>query len=98
MVCVRKRNKTMRLCIDYRELNKENLLEKIPLPRIKDIIDNLGGQKYFTKFDMSKAYHQGLDETSRHCTAFTSSWGLYELVMYPFWTLQPTSSLSTFYE
>ena len=57
----------------------------MPLPRIQDILDNLGGQKYFMKLDMSKAYHQGfMDETLRHCTAFTSPWGLYEWLCIPF--------------
>ena len=46
----------------------------MPLPRIQDISDNQGSQKYFTKLDMSKAYHQ--DEASRHCTVFTFPWGL----------------------
>ena len=58
-VFVRKMDRTMRFCIDYRQLNKENLPDKMPLPRIQDILDNLGGQKYFKKLDMSKAYHRG---------------------------------------
>ena len=49
------------------------------LPRIQDILDNLGGQKYFIKLAIFKAYHQGfMDETSRHCTVFISPWGLHE--------------------
>ena len=52
---------------------------------IQDILDNLGGQKYFTTLDMSKAYHQGyMDKDSRNLTAFTTPWGLYEWLRIPF--------------
>ena len=52
MVCVRKKDwkhGSMRLCIDYRELNKNSQPYKMPIPKIQDIFDNLGGQKYFSK-------------------------------------------------
>ena len=85
MVCVRKKDGTMRLCIDYRELNKKIHPDRMPIPRIQDILDNLGGQKYFTTLDMSKAYHQGyMDKDSRNLTAFTTPWGLYEWLRIPF--------------
>ena len=54
-----KKKKKSRLCTDYKELNKKNFHCKMPLPRIQDILDNLGDQKYFMKLDMSKTYHQG---------------------------------------
>ena len=87
MVCARKPDGSLRLCIDYRELNKKVPPDKMPLPRIQDVLENLGGgvQKYFTKLDMSKAYHQGfMDETSRHYTAFTTPRDLYEWLRIPF--------------
>ena len=69
MVCIRKRWETVRLCIAYRELNKKILPDKMPLPIIHDILHDMGGQKYFTKLDMSMAYHQRfMDDSSRHCT------------------------------
>ena len=84
MVCARKPDGSLRLCIDYRELNKKIAPDKMPLPRIQDVLENLGGQKYFTKLDMSKAYHQGfMDENSRHFTAFTTPWDLYEWLRIP---------------
>ena len=57
MVCVRKKDGTMRLCIDYKDLNKKIHPDRMPIPRIQDILDNLGGQKYFATLDMSKANH-----------------------------------------
>ena len=57
MVFVRKKDGTMRLCIDYKDLNKKIHPDRMPIPRIQDILDNLSGQKYFTTLDMSKANH-----------------------------------------
>ncbi|WVZ54261.1 hypothetical protein U9M48_005086 [Paspalum notatum var. saurae] len=59
---VKKRDETMRLCIDYRELNAVTLKSKCPLPRIDDLLDQLKGAKYFSKIDLSltKAYFMNL--------------------------------------
>ncbi len=85
VVCVRKRDGSLRLCIDYRLLNKKTVPDKHPLPRIQDLIDSLGGYSWFSILDQGKAYHQGfIAEGSRHLTAFTTPWGLYEWVRMPF--------------
>ena len=69
----------MRLCIDYRELNKKIHPDRMPIPRIQDILENFGCRKYFATLDMSKAYHQGyLEKDSRNLKAFTTPWALYE--------------------
>ena len=69
----------MRLCVEYRELNKKIHPDRMPVPRIQDILDSLGGQRYFTTLDMSKAYHQCyMDKDSLNETTFTTPWGLYE--------------------
>ena len=59
MVCVRKKNGEMRLCIDYRKVNLKTIPDRQPLPRVQDILDGLFGQAWFTTLDMSQAYHQG---------------------------------------
>ena len=57
----------------------------MPIHRIQDILKNLGGHKYFSTLDMSKAYHQGfMHENSQRLTAFTSPWGLCEWLRIPF--------------
>ena len=85
MVCVRKKDGTMRLCIDYRALNQKTIPDRMPLPRIDDILENLGGMKYFSTLDLSKAYHQGfMEEKSRKYTAFSTPWSLYEWLRIPF--------------
>ena len=73
-----KKDGSLRLCIDYRELNKKTYSERQPIPRIQDILNGLGGSKWFTVLDQSKAYHQGfMADESRPLTAFVT-WGLYE--------------------
>ncbi|KAJ7985270.1 hypothetical protein DPEC_G00350330 [Dallia pectoralis] len=75
----------MRLCIDYRELNKKTRPDRQPIPRIQDILDSLGGHSWFSLLDQGKAYHQGfVDEDSRPLTAFVTPWGLYEWIRIPF--------------
>ena len=85
IVCVRKKNGQMRLCIDYRALNAKTIPDSQPIPRIQDILDALGGSQWFSTLDMSKAYHQGyIDEESRHLTAFVTPWTIYEWNRIPF--------------
>lgn len=85
VVCVRKKDGSLRLCIDYRLLNKKTVPDRHPLPRIQDLTDTLGGYTWFSILDQGKAYHQGfIAEGSRHLTAFVTPWGLYEWVPVPF--------------
>lgn len=85
VVCVRKKDGTLRLCIDYRELNKKTHPDRQPIPRVQDIMDNLGGNTLFSLLDQGKAYHQGfMAKGSKHLTAFVTPWGLYEWVRIPF--------------
>lgn len=86
VVCVRKKDGSLRLCIDYRLLNQKTIPDRHPLPRIQDLIDTLGGYSWFSILDQAKAYHQGfIAEGSRHMTAFITPWDLYEWVRIPFW-------------
>ena len=85
VVCVRKKDGTLRLCIDYRLLNQKTVPDRHPLPRIQDLTDTLGGYSWFSILDQGKAYHQGfVAEGSRHLTAFITPWGLHEWVRIPF--------------
>lgn len=85
VVCVRKKDGTLRLCCDYRELNKRSVPDRHPIPRIQDMLDSLTGSSWFSVLDQGKAYHQGfLDKESQPLTAFITPWGLYQWVRIPF--------------
>lgn len=85
VICVRKKDGSLRLCIDYRLLNSKTVPDRHPLPRIQDLTDSLGGYSWFSILDQGKVYHQGfIAEGSRYLTAFTTPWGLYEWVHIPF--------------
>ena len=55
---VKKKDGTLRLCIDYQELNKVTIKNKYPLPRIDDLFDQLAGTKVFFKIDLRSRYHR----------------------------------------
>ncbi|CAM4327730.1 unnamed protein product [Leuciscus chuanchicus] len=85
IVCVRKKDGSLRLCIDYRELNRKSIPDRHPIPRVQDMLNSLCGSTWFSVLDQGKAYHQGfVEEGSRPYTAFITPWGLYEWVRIPF--------------
>ena len=85
VVVVRKKDGSLRLCCDYRKLNSKTIPDRHPLPRIQNIINNLGGSNFFSLLDQSKAYHQlQLYPNSWKYTTFLTPWGFYEWVLIPF--------------
>ncbi|CAF4359860.1 unnamed protein product, partial [Rotaria sordida] len=58
IVLVKKKDKTMRFCIDYRRLNAITIKDAFPLPRIDEIFDQLSDATYYTKFDFKSGYFQ----------------------------------------
>jgi hypothetical protein len=55
---VKNKDSTLRLCVDYRQLNKVTIKNKYPLPRIDDLFNQLGGASIFSKIDLRSRYHQ----------------------------------------
>ncbi|KAL4011129.1 hypothetical protein IC575_028176 [Cucumis melo] len=82
---VKKKDGSMRLCIDYRELNKVTVKNRYPLPRIEDLFDQLQGATVFSKIDLRSGYHQlRIRDGDIPKTAFRSRYGHYEFIVMSF--------------
>jgi hypothetical protein len=82
---VEKKDKELRLCVDYRPLNAVTIKNKYPLPRIDILFDQLAGAQVFSKIDLCSGYHQikiCAEDISK--TAFTIRYGLFEYLVMSF--------------
>ena len=85
VVMVRKRDGTHRFCVDYRELNSVTKADTFPLPRIDDLLDQLGAARYFSTLDLASGYWQiRMHPNSIEKTAFVTPQGLHEFRVMPF--------------
>lgn len=81
IVCVKKRNGDVRICVDMRKLNKAHqpFIDKYPLSRIDQCMDALAGKKVFSSLDVSSSFHQvPIHPEDRHKTAFCTRRGQFQ--------------------
>ena len=82
---VKKKDGTLQMCIDYRQINKVTVKNKYPLPRIEDLLDQLRGGSVFSKIDLRSGYYQlRVKEVDVPKTAFRTRYGHYEFLVMPF--------------
>ena len=85
VVLVRKRDGSHRFCVDYRELNAVTKPDSFPLPRIDNLLDQLGSTQYFSTLDLAAGYWQiCMHPASREKTAFVTHEGLHKFRVVPF--------------
>ena len=85
IVPIRKKDGSLRLCVDYRKLNAVTKQDSHPIGNMQDILFSLHGQKFFTSLDLVRGYYQvPLEEGSREFTAFSTSTGHFHFKRLPF--------------
>ncbi|XP_060719718.1 retrovirus-related Pol polyprotein from transposon 412 [Tachysurus vachellii] len=85
IVLVKKKDGSLRMCVDYRQLNSKTRKDAFPLPRIDESLDALAGARWFSTMDLASGYNQvPVTEVDRPKTAFCTPFGLFEWNRMPF--------------
>jgi hypothetical protein len=84
-IFVKKKDQTLRMCVDYKPLNEVTINNKYPLPRIDILFDQLTGARVFSKIDLRSVYHQiRIRPEDIPKTSFTTRYGLFEYLVMSF--------------
>jgi hypothetical protein len=94
---VHKKDGTLRICVDYKALNKATMKNRYPLPRIDDLFDRLSGAKVFSRIDLRSGYYQiNIAKGDEEKTACRTRYGSYEFLMMPFGLSNAPATFCTF--
>ena len=81
----KKKNGCLRLCVNYRALNKNTIVDLYPLPHINELLSRLQGAKFFSRLDLHDGYfYIPVADYDMHKTAFSCQYGTYEYLLMPF--------------
>ncbi len=85
VVLVSKKDGSIRFCIDYKKTNAITIVNAYSLLVVNDIVDKIGGKKYYTSIDLASRYWQvEVNKNSQDITAFVTPWRLYQFNVMPF--------------
>lgn len=85
VIFFKKKYDTLRLCIDYKQINKGTINNRYPFPQIGDLFDQLRGATVFSKIDLRYGYQQVcINDEDIHKTSFRTKYGHYEFTVVPF--------------
>ena len=96
VVLVRKKDGSLRLCVDYRRLNAKTVGDAYTLPRIQESLDALVGAQYFSTLDLASGYYQtAMGPRDQHKTAFSTPFGLIQYTRMPMGLMSALATIPT---